>query len=129
MNRKTYYATHVATHGGNSTTAQRRRHSSGPKFLDHASIDGQELQALIEFITPFIENANAAGVIGTEITIFEPLASAFGEECLRRFLSSSTIGESVRGARLKLLKDGNPLGLVYIPYVLSNLRLVERHTA
>jgi hypothetical protein len=28
-----------------------------------------------------------------------------------------TIGEAVRHARLKLLKAGNPLGLVYVPFL------------
>ena len=66
-------------------------------------------------------------MIGTEITIFESLAKAFAEECLRRFLNGDKIGDAVRGARLKLLKDGNPLGLVYIPYVIANLHLVRQN--
>ena len=48
----------------------------------------------------------------------------FAEECLRRFLfENQTLGEAVRGARLHLLKQGNPLGLVYIPYALPALKL------
>jgi hypothetical protein len=83
-------------------------------FINGCHTTALEPEKAIQFITPFIENAKAAGVIGTEITIFEPLASVFGEESLRRFLDSETIGHAVRSARLKLLKDGNPLGLVYI---------------
>jgi len=33
----------------------------------------------------------------------------------------------VRGARLELLKDGNPLGLVYIPYAVASLRLEQQN--
>lgn len=95
-------------------------------FINGCHTTALEPEQVIEFITPFIENANAAGVIGTEITIFEPLATAFSEECLRRFLNKSPIGEAVRCARLKLLKDANPLGLVYIPYVIASLSLVEQ---
>jgi hypothetical protein len=68
---------------------------------------------------------NAAGVIGTEVTIFEPLAVAFAEECLHHFLNGEPIGEAVRLARLKLLEDRNPLGLVYDLYALASLRMVE----
>jgi hypothetical protein len=95
-------------------------------FINGCNTTALEPEQAIEFITPFIENANAAGVIGTEITIFEPIATVFGEECLRRFLNKSPIGEAVRGARLKLLKNANPLGLVYIPYVMASLSLVEQ---
>jgi hypothetical protein len=51
------------------------------------------------------------------------LATAFAEECLRRFLDGAPIGEAVRDARLALLAQGNPLGLAYIPFVIASLRL------
>jgi hypothetical protein len=83
----------------------------------------------LDFVSTFVD-AKAAGVVGTEITISESLACAFAEECLSRFLvpdatsgETRTIGESVRGARLALLKNGNPLGLVYIPFAVESLRL------
>ncbi|MCC6605759.1 MAG: CHAT domain-containing protein [Anaerolineae bacterium] len=78
----------------------------------------------LDFVSGFVETSGAAGVIGTEITIFEPIATQFAEECLRRFLfEKQTLGEAVRGARLHMLKNGNPLGLVYIPYALPALKL------
>ena len=78
----------------------------------------------IDFVSGFVEVSHAAGVIGTEITIYEPIAVAFAEECLLRFLiDRQPIGDAVRGARLKMLKAGNPLGLVYIPYVMAGLKL------
>lgn len=78
----------------------------------------------IDFVSGFVEVSHAAGVIGTEITIYEPIAVSFAEACLHRFLiKRETIGEAVRGARLKMLQEGNPLGLVYIPYVMAGLKL------
>ena len=86
-------------------------------------------EVALEFVSAFVENAAASGVMGTEITVFEPLACAFAEGFLRRFLSGIPIGEAVRGTRLALLKAGNPLGLVYIPFVMAGLHLVERSTS
>jgi len=82
-------------------------------------------EAAIELVSAFVEGA-ASGVIGSEITVFETLARAFGEEFLGRFLAGTgtSAGEAVRYARLAILKQGNPLGLVYIPYVIAGLRLV-----
>jgi hypothetical protein len=92
-------------------------------FINGCHTAALEPNVAIDFISGFVEVAGASGVIGTEITIFEPLARAFAEECLRRFLNGTQIGEAVRGARLKLLQAGNPLGLVYIPYVIASLRM------
>jgi hypothetical protein len=80
----------------------------------------EEMFGLVE---GFVVHANAAGVIGTEITIFEPIATRFGEELLRRFVAGESIGAAVRASRLALLAEGNPLGLVYIPFALASLRL------
>lgn len=77
-----------------------------------------------EMVSALVETHNAAGVIGTEITIFEPLATAFAEEFFDRFLvKKRPLGEAMRGARLALLKKGNPLGLVYVPFALAGLKL------
>lgn len=93
-------------------------------FVNGCHTTALEPEVALDFVNAFVATSNAAGVIGTEITIFEPIAVTFAEECLRRFLvERQTIGEAVRGARLKMLQDGNPLGLVYIPYVLPGLRL------
>jgi hypothetical protein len=79
----------------------------------------------LEFLSAFVENTAASAVIGTEITIFEPLACTFAEAFLARFLAGVPVGRAVREARLALLKTGNPLGLVYIPFALASLRLQQ----
>lgn len=94
-------------------------------FINGCHTTALEPEQALEFVTSLIRIANAAGVIGTEITVFETLARSFAEDCLRRFIvGGKTIGEAVREARLALLKAGNPLGLVYIPFVITSLRLV-----
>jgi len=76
-------------------------------------------------VQAFVERGGA-GVIGTDVTIFEPLACDFALGFLRRFLAGVPADEAVRTTRLELLKTGNPLGLVYTPFVLAGLALVEK---
>jgi len=59
----------------------------------------------------------------------EPGARDVAEDCLRRFLRGDSIGSAIRNARLTLLKEGNPLGLVYIPFALSGLSVVDETAA
>lgn len=92
-------------------------------FINGCHTTAVDPEQAINLVQDFI-GSGGAGVIGTEITIFEPLACNFAEECLRLFLSGdSSIGEAVRNARLKLLKEGNPLGLVYIPFIIPSLHI------
>lgn len=94
-------------------------------FINGCHTAALEPETAINLVSGFVRTANAAGVIGTEITIFESLARAFSEKCLTLFLHGVPIGEAVRNSRLSLLKAYNPLGLVYIPYVIASLQLVE----
>ena len=104
-------------------------------FINGCHTTAMSPEVAVKFVEAFVQKAHASGVIGTEITIFEPLARAFAEECLRRFLGGEPfkeplpLGEAIRGARLALLKQGNPLGLVYIPFASAGLRLVKQETA
>ena len=80
-------------------------------------------ETLFSLVSAFADRANAAGVIGTEITNFEPIAVAFGDTFVPLFLGGAPVGEAVRAARLELLRQGNPLGLMYIPFALPDLHL------
>jgi hypothetical protein len=93
-------------------------------FINGCHTTALEPEQAYDLVTGFVE-AHAAGVIGTEITVFEPLAAGFAEECLQHFLNSVPIGEAVRLARLKLLGEKNPLGLVYIPFAVASLSLAR----
>jgi hypothetical protein len=95
-------------------------------FINGCHTTALEPDTALDFVSRLVDTASAAGVIGTEITTFEPLAGAFATECLRRFLGGEEIGTAVRGARLALLAQGNPLGLIYVPFVMPNVKLVER---
>ena len=92
-------------------------------FINGCRTTALEPETAIELVSSLVRRAQASGVIGTEITVFEPLARDFAEAYLVRFLAGATVGEAVRGARLALLARGNPLGLAYIPFALESLRL------
>ncbi len=94
-------------------------------FINGCETTALQPETALEFVSAFVENAQAAGVVGTEITVFEHLARSFAEDCLTRFLDGIPMGEAVRLGRLALLADANPLGLAYIPFVVSSLRLLR----
>lgn len=92
-------------------------------FLNGCRTSDLTPERAVDFVSFFVEQAWASGVIGTEITVFEPLATAFAQECLRAFLvDGAPIGAAVTKARISLLAAGNPLGLGYIPFVLPAIR-------
>ena len=78
----------------------------------------------LNLIKVLVEDVEAAGVIGTEITIFEPLAQAFAETFLPLFLGGMALGRAIRETRLRLLAQRNLLGLVYVPHAYAELKLV-----
>ena len=93
-------------------------------FINGCHTTALEPQSAIDLVSGFLDTAEAAGVIGTEITNFVPVARVFAEECLRQFLVNKLpIGQAVRLARLAVLQQANPLGLMYVPYVMADLRL------
>ena len=77
----------------------------------------------LNLVKVLVEKTAAAGVIGTEITIFEELAQAFAEAMIPLFLGGVPLGRAMREARLQLLARNNPLGLAYTPHAYALLRL------
>ena len=94
-------------------------------FLNGCHTTMLDETTVLNFVRGFVQNAHACGVIGTEITVFEPLADTFATRFMERFLSGLPVGDAVRATRLDLLQEGNPLGLVYTPFVLSDTKLVK----
>ena len=93
-------------------------------FINGCHTTALEPKSAIDLVSGFLDTAEAAGVIGTEITNFVPVARIFAEECLRQFLvERQPIGQAIRLARLAVLQQANPLGLMYVPYVMADLRI------
>ncbi len=95
-------------------------------FLNGCHTTAVDSQEVMDLVSEFVEIGQASGVIGTEITIFEPMARTFAEGFLAQFFAGLPIGQAVRSARLALLKLGNPLGLAYDPYALATVTLAKR---
>lgn len=81
----------------------------------------------IDLVNGFVETAQASGVIGTEVTVFESLATRMAQAFFQELLSGAGVGTALRNARLSLLLGDrpNPLGLVYIPFALATLKLED----
>jgi ATP-dependent helicase YprA (DUF1998 family) len=77
---------------------------------------------LITFVRMFVW-CQASGVIGTEISIPESLATEFATGILDSLASKgSSIGSAILDQRHLLLAKCNPLGLVYTPYCHASLQ-------
>lgn len=99
-------------------------------FINGCRTTDLQPSSAFDLVTALIADSGAAGVIGTEITVFEPLACAFAEAFFRGFLVDGLeLGAAVRRARLGLLAARNPLGLVYVPFALASLALSARASA
>ena len=91
-------------------------------FLNGCRTNAAEPQHAAAFLDVFVRYARASGMIGTEIVTYERLAAGFAEVMLNAFVrNGQTMAASMREARLALLAQGNPLGLIYTAYAPPNL--------
>jgi hypothetical protein len=65
----------------------------------------------------------ASGIIGTEIKVWTQLARPFGFQLLKYLLEGFSVGEAFLEIRKNLLRQYNPLGLVYSYYSPATLHL------
>ena len=94
-------------------------------FLNGCGTSGYTPDALSPFIKKLVGDLGAAGMIGTEITVWEELATGVAEDFLERFLARNSAGEALLAVRRTLLANNNPLGLVYTLYAPAHLKLKQ----
>jgi hypothetical protein len=92
-------------------------------FLNGCSTAAFSPDALSPFIEKLVEDRDAAGVIGTEVPVWEQLAMEVARRFLEAFLAGDAAGDALLIARRALLAQLNPLGLVYTLYASADLRL------
>lgn len=81
-------------------------------------------QSLFNYIDVFVGGGNAAGVIGTEVKVSQPLAMEFADLFFDELLTpSATVATALRHARLEFLAKGNLFGLNYTPYCWADLTI------
>jgi hypothetical protein len=83
-----------------------------------------------ESIVSFVEalaGMNAAGVVGTEISVAQEVAGEVGERFYTELVSAphATVGSALHRARIDLLRKGNVTGLVYTPFCSMELALAD----
>ena len=104
------------------------RRSHGLVFLNGCHTVDLEPEDLSTIMGPFV-NAEASGVIGTEIAVHtflaRDVARAFFERLLPNGAGGQSVGEIIRQIRLELLMKYNPLGLVYTPFCSADLHLIH----
>jgi Leucine-rich repeat (LRR) protein len=96
-------------------------------FINGCHTTEMEPAQAIDLVNGFVETAQASGVIGTEVTVFEPLATKIGEAFFKGLLEGNDVGTALRNARRSLLigPRPNPLGLAYIPFALATLKFED----
>jgi hypothetical protein len=83
-----------------------------------------EPETLVSYLDAFVTWGHAAGVIGTEVKVAQPLAMDVAEQFFRRLLSRThTVDTALHEIRLDYLASGNLFGLVYTSYCWADLRL------
>lgn len=90
-------------------------------FLNGCGTVGYTPDALSPFLKKLVDDRGASGVIGTEILVWEQLATEMAKRFLEAFLAKESAGRALLEARLALLAQNNPLGLVYTLYAPSDL--------
>src|SRR5258706_5757587 len=76
---------------------------------------GEDLLTMNGFITAFAK-ARAGAFLGTETTVFEPLARDFALAVTKSLVGHQSLGTALLDFRRGLLQKLNPLGFVFSGY-------------
>jgi hypothetical protein len=83
---------------------------------------------LSNFVNAFVNRAGAAGVIGTEVTVEQGMASWAMEFLLQLLVGGASVGRALRETRWRMVNRGNVMGLAYTPYCVAGLRMRPART-
>jgi len=83
-----------------------------------------EPDSLVSLLKSFVGRAGAAGVIGTEVRVNQPLAVQVAEIFFDEFVNKGTaVSQALHKIQLHFLSKGNLFGLMYTPYCSADLKL------
>lgn len=92
-------------------------------FLNGCGTGGFSPDALSPFIHKLVTERGAAGVVATEVPVWEQFATEFAEVFLSKFLVGRPAGNAMLETRRVMLSKKNPLGLIYTLYAATQLAL------
>ena len=92
-------------------------------FLNGCGTVGYTPEALSPFVKKLVDDRGAAGIIGTEVPVWEQLASEIARRFFEMFLNRTPAGLALLLARRQVLAQNNPLGLNYTLYAAAELKL------
>ena len=117
-----FYAQDISVWRRSAWKAEHWKATSPLVFLNGCHTTDITPELLLSFVDSF-SNAYAAGVLGTEITIDQNVASEIAELFFEGFRSNMSVGESLHKMRIRMLAKNNLLGLAYTAYCSADLRL------
>jgi hypothetical protein len=93
-------------------------------FINGCDTAALSPEQVVTFVNAFA-GAEAAGVIGTEIAVAQPVASEFAQRFYQHLMAGPEVpvGRALRRARLDMLAKGNLAGLVYTAFCSADLAL------
>jgi len=95
-------------------------------FLNGCGTVGYTPESLTPFIKKLVDDRGASGIVGTEVPVWEQLASEIARRFFEMFLDGQPAGLALLLARRQILAQSNPLGLVYTLYAPADLKLTAR---
>lgn len=71
-----------------------------------------------------LRDQGASGVVGPEVPVWTSVSSRIGEGLIERFLSGQPLGHALQAVQRELLRELNPMGLMYVAYARADLEFV-----
>lgn len=93
-------------------------------FLNGCATVGYTPEALSPFFKKLVDDRGAAGLIVTEVPVWEQLAGDVARRLFGMLLNGERAGPAMLAVRRQLLAQNNPLALVYTLYAAADLHLV-----
>lgn len=94
-------------------------------FLNACSTAEGDREFQSPFLTQFVREYDARGLIGTDWKIPTVFADAFSRRFLRRFLGGGSLGQALLETSDEFMSAGNPFPLIYAVYGRTDIVICE----
>lgn len=97
-------------------------------FLNACSTAEGDREFQSPFLTQFVREYDARGLIGSDWKIPTVFADAFARRFLRRFLGGASLGQAIIATSDEFMAAGNPFPLIYAIYGRTDIVVSEEKT-